>query len=147
MSKSSILSTANNREELCRRIALALNGGTNHVRIRIHQQSDQPIRANLLSHRYNQWHEEPADLGIAAELPLLVADMTLLASRVHSDELAVRQASSAEAIDTDLQFRNDWVEQHRGDHLASFVEGVLFGEAHGSGKESRRQIRTPHSGA
>ena len=147
MSKSSTLSTANIREELCRRIAHALNGGTNHVRVRIHQQSNQPIGAHLLFHQKNQWHQAPADLVSAEGLPLLVADMTLLASQAHTDELAIRQVSSAEAIDTDLQFRNDWVEQHRGDHLASFVEGVLFGEAHGSGKEARRQIRGPHSGA
>lgn len=131
-------------QDLCGRIAEALNAGTNHVRVRITFENAQPVRATLMAHRKNQWHDVGApDAALAALVELLAP----LARRGHGGEVLIQEHKSAATTDLDLQFRTEWIDEHRGKHLSSFVEGVLFHDPAGARKDVRRQIRTPHVGA
>jgi hypothetical protein len=135
------------RERLSQVAAEVLNTATTHVRVRVHLAGGQPARAVLLSHRDNTWHEEPYGIVDPDQLAALDAELAMLATLGHAGDVMVRQFFSQEFRDTDIQFRSDWVTAHRGQRLASYVEGVLFFDAPGSKKDVRRKIRTPHRGA
>ena len=135
------------RKRLSQAVAEILNAGITHVRVRVHLTNGQPDRAVLLSHRDNTWHEGTAPLVGSDQLEPLIADLGMLASLGHAGDVTIRQFPSHEFLDTDIQFRSDWVAAHRGERLSSYVEGALFFEAQGSKKDVRRRIRTPHQGA
>lgn len=147
MATSATSKAADVRKRLSHAIAGVLNRGAAHVRVRVHLTDGQPARAVLLSHRDNTWHEGTADLVESDQLEALKTDLAMLASLGHAGDVTVRQVSSHEFLDTDIQFRSDWVAAHRGERLDAYVEGSLFFEAQGSGKDKRRNIRTPHRGA
>jgi hypothetical protein len=129
------------------RIAEALNSGTNHVRVRITFENAQPVRATLMAHWNNQWHDVGANVAPEASLTALVELLAPLARRGHGGEVLIQEHKAEAMTDLDLQFRTAWIEEHRGDHLASFIEGVLFHDPAGARKDVRRRIRTPHVGA
>lgn len=147
MSRASPRMTVTIREELCRKAALALNQGAGTVRVRVLEEHGQPVRAVLMVRKKNHWATEDEDLVPADRLPELLEDLELVASHGHADDVQVRQERSSESSDTDVQFRSEWLELHRGDRLASYVEGLLYGDAPAARKDVRRQIRTPHRGA
>jgi hypothetical protein len=88
-----------------------------------------------------------ANLAPEASLSALVELLAPLARRGHGDDVVIQEHKSAASTDLDLQFRTEWIEKHRGKHLPSFIEGILFHDPVGARKDVRRQIRTPHVGA
>ena len=102
--------------------------------------------ASTTADEKNQWLEVGA-LAENGDMALLASDMKLLASHGHTDQVQVRQAASAEFLDTDLQFRAEWLEAHKGENFPSHLGGCLFRNPRDSGSAARRQIRTPRHGS
>lgn len=133
------------RELLVREVTSRIARREHEVRVRIHW-SGNPDHVWFYSRYDNQWVKEPH----VVDEPVLAAAMneilTMLVSRGKTDELSVRSTRKYDLTDTDLQFDSGWLEKHRGPHLESYVEEVLFRDAHASDHDRRRSIRFHYSG-
>lgn len=129
------------RRKMCRTFAESMNGeGTTHVRIRIHQADGKPTEAWFYAHKANVWNKASGAVTEKKLVAALAEVAEMLASGGHEDEWSSRRHGSADFVDTDLLFQSDAVAKHRGPKLESWLYGLLFKDAHASGKHRGRKI-------
>ena len=135
------------RATLCRQIATALQAGCCKVRVRVHLVKGLPDQAWFYTHHDNTWHKAAADLIEPSAVSVLAGELNTLTGRRQTEDCSVSLNHATDWTDTDIQFRREWLEQHVGPHLESYIMGILFHDPRASGKDVRHTIRTPHRGA
>jgi hypothetical protein len=144
-SSGQVVDTA--RATLCRQFSEFLKEGASHVRVRLHRKGDAVDEAWFYAHHANQWKKQGAGVTQADLMAALEQDLEMLASRGKRDGLTIRKAVASDATDYDFQFQPDLAQAHPHVSLETTLLGILFRDAHASGGDVRRSIRTPHQGA
>lgn len=131
------------RELLCRTFARMVNAGSVTVRTRIVLSDQEPVEAWFYAHGGDGWQKDPEGVTGRELVRALQEATEMLASKGDGDEWSVKQHSSADCHDTDIQFHREKIQHRVGRKLESALMGLLFRDAHDSKKDVRRSIRTP----
>jgi hypothetical protein len=131
------------RQQLCQNFANSLNEKKYTLRVRIIEQGGKPHEAIFSAHDHQGWQNVSESVTDLLLVNALQETVQMLGSAPHHDAWSVRTHSHGNGHDTEFQFHSEYVAQHSGHQLASTLMGLLFRDHHDSGKDMRRNIRTP----